>query len=63
MGGSYKGPKKREPVKTENNIWCLLCDWHLTDSMASRRRLGVHLANHHYSEVALPLGEEPDFNE
>lgn len=63
MGGTFKNSRVREPVNPENNLWCISCDWHLTDSMASRRRLGVHLANHHYDEVALPVGEEPDFSE
>lgn len=59
----FKEPKKREPVDSFNNLWCPLCDWHVTDSMASRRRLGVHLGNYHYPEVAFPQGTEPDFGE
>ena len=55
----YKEAKKRVPVTLGNNLWCPLCDWHVTDSMASRRRLGVHLGNYHYDEIAYPVGTQP----
>jgi hypothetical protein len=55
--------KRRMPVDTGNNLWCLLCDWHVSDSMASRRRLGVHLGNYHYEDVAYPQGVEPEMED
>lgn len=61
-GGNFKQPKKRVMVDTANNIWCPLCDWRASDSMASRRRLGVHLCNYHYDEIAYPVGVEPEMN-
>lgn len=61
--GGFKQPKKRTPVDSLNNLWCPMCDWHVSDSMASRRRLGVHLANHHYKDVAFPVGTEPEMLE
>lgn len=63
MSGKFKDTKKRVPVNTLDNIWCPLCDWHVSDSMASRRRLGVHLSNYHHHEVAFPVGTEPEINE
>lgn len=61
--GNFKPSKKRIAVDTANNIWCLLCDWHVSDSMASRRRLGVHLCNYHYPDIAYPVGTEPEIND
>lgn len=55
--------KKRVMVDTGNNIWCPICDWHVSDSMASRRRLGVHLCNYHYEDVAYPVGTEPELED
>lgn len=60
MGGNFKGGKTRQPVNTAHDIWCPFCDWHVSDSMASRRRLGVHVGNFHYADVAFPVGEEPE---
>ena len=40
-----------------------MCDWHVSDSMASRRRLGVHICNYHYEEVAYLVGEEPEIDD
>lgn len=56
----FKQPKKRVSVDNLNNLWCPLCDWHVSDSMASRRRLGVHLGNYHYDEIAYEVGTEPE---
>jgi len=61
--GGFKQTKKRVMVDTANNIWCPICYWHASDSMASRRRLGVHLSNYHYDEIAYPVGEEPKFDD
>lgn len=55
--------KCRVSVDTANNIWCPMCDWHVSDSMASRRRLGVHLCNYHYDDVAFPVGTEPEIED
>jgi hypothetical protein len=63
MKNTFKQSSKRIAVNGENNLWCPLCDWHVTDSMASRRRLGVHLGNYHYEDVAYPLGVEPEMEE
>jgi len=62
-GGNFKQAKKRVPVDTANNLWCPMCDWHVSDSMASRRRLGVHICNYHYEEVAYLVGEEPEIDD
>jgi hypothetical protein len=61
--GSFKPSKKRVFVNTGNCLWCPFCDWHASDSMASRRRMGVHLANYHYEELAFPVGEEPEIED
>lgn len=60
MAGTFKKGKTRTFVDTSKNIWCPYCDWRVSDSMASRRRLGVHVANYHYDEIAYPVGVEPD---
>lgn len=63
MSKGFKDTKKRVPVNTGNCLWCPLCDWHVTDSMASRRRLGVHLGNYHYDDVAYAVGTEPELED
>ena len=62
-GGNFKDTKKRVMVNTLNNLWCPFCDWHVSDSMASRRRLGVHLSNYHYEDVAYLVGTEPEIED
>ena len=56
----YAPPREQKPVLPGVVLWCPLCDWHMPDSNTSRRRLGGHVANIHYTEVAFPLGEEPE---
>jgi len=34
--------------------------WHLTDSFASRRRMGEHIANSHPKDVIYSDGEVPE---
>lgn len=63
MSKQFLPPKKRQPVDTGNCLWCPMCDWHASDSMASRRRLGVHLCNYHYDDVAYPVGTEPELED
>lgn len=63
MKSKYVESKKRTPVDTFYNLWCPICDWHVSDSMASRRRLGVHLSNYHYDEIAYAVGTEPEIEE
>ena len=49
-------------VKPQRNmvLWCPICDWRHSDSFKGRERLGHHMANDHYKEIAYPQGEEPD---
>lgn len=63
MKKQFKDSKKRTCVDTANNLWCPFCDWHVSDSMASRRRMGVHLANYHYADIAYAVGTEPPIDE
>lgn len=53
-------PRRQAAVDAGKVLWCPLCDWNATDSIATRQRMGLHLADEHYSEIALPPGKEPD---
>jgi hypothetical protein len=53
-------PDKRNPIDAGKVLWCPLCDWAATDSITTRNRMGLHLADEHYSEIAFPPGKEPD---
>jgi hypothetical protein len=51
---------RKQPIDAGKVLWCPLCDWRASDSMTTRQRMGLHLADEHYSEIAFPPGKEPD---
>ena len=55
-----KDVERKRPINAGKVLWCPLCDWNATDSMTTRQRMGLHLADEHYSEIAFPPGTEPD---
>ena len=55
-----KDAERKRPINAGKVLWCPLCDWNATDSMTTRQRMGLHLADEHYSEIAFPPGKEPD---
>jgi hypothetical protein len=52
--------ERMRPINAGKVLWCPLCDWSATDSMITRQRMGLHLADEHYAEIAFPPGQEPD---
>ena len=57
--GFLKPVKQVEADKTKV-LWCPFCEWHMHDVYVNRRRLGIHMVNAHYEDVAYPEGVEPD---
>lgn len=54
--------KEHHPIQADTNVWCPLCDWHATDSMTTRRKLGLHIINCHPSEVLFSVHlPHPDY--
>ena len=51
------------PDPHSHMLWCPLCElpdvWHMTDTMANRKRLGQHIADRH-DGVRLPHGLKPE---
>jgi hypothetical protein len=52
-------PKVKVEPSTKMVLWCVFCDWRHTDSVVGRNRLGQHIANEHYDEIAYRQGVEP----
>ena len=52
--------ERKRPIDAGKVLWCPLCDWRASDSMTTRQRMGLHIADEHYLEIAFPPGEEPD---
>lgn len=57
--GRLGEPKTKVQPNPTKVLWCLVCEWRHSDSFTGRRRLGNHIANEHYDEVAFPQGVEP----
>ena len=55
----YRKGKLRNPPDGNRVVWCPLCDWHSPDSFATRRRMGEHVSDEHYTEIVFPAGIEP----
>jgi len=52
--------KIRHPVKNDYTLWCPFCDrWALADSIVARKKMGLHIANHHHEEVLFSRTEKP----
>jgi hypothetical protein len=51
---------RKKPIDAGKVLWCPLCDWRASDSMTTRQRMGLHLADEHYADIAFPVGKEPD---
>lgn len=47
------------PEPSKNDVWCPFCDWHMADTLTGRKRMGLHIANHHTKEVVFEKGTEP----
>lgn len=62
MPGQFKNPVKKNTPHNGDMLWCPIpeCMWHLTDSFASRRRMGEHIANSHPKDVIYSDGEVPE---
>lgn len=59
MARKFGKPRRAKEPDGSMDIYCPYCDWHLVDSFSSRRRMGSHIANDHYGEIAVPHGTEP----
>lgn len=57
---AYTKPKKLIEADNKKDIWCPFCDWHMSDNYTNRRRIGIHLVNEHYDDVAYVKGEQPE---
>lgn len=52
--------ERKKPIDAGKVLWCPLCDWRASDSITARQRMGLHLADEHYADIAFPIGKEPD---
>lgn len=62
-----KHAREKMFTKCDNGfyLWCPFCDldddecWRLTDSIVSRKKLGMHIVNKHPNEVRFAQGTKP----
>ena len=56
----YAAENCRTKPDNDYDLFCPFCDnWKLTDSIVARKKMGMHIANHHHDEVRFERGATP----